>query len=58
MTAKIRELKLEDIKNVAGGALALSTATLSTSTSTAVFKPISATSWSPIYPSTIVAYRY
>lgn len=57
MTAKIRELKLEDIKNVAGGALALSTTTLSTSTSTAVFKPISATSWS-LYQSTIVASRY
>ncbi len=54
MTAKIRELKLEDIKTVAGGAIALSTSTtLYTSTSSVMVKPTGTTSWSSTYQAPI-----
>jgi hypothetical protein len=55
MTAKIRELKLDDIKTVAGGAIALSTSTtLYTSTSSVAIKPTGTTSWSSTYKLPIV----
>jgi hypothetical protein len=58
MTAKIRELKLDDIKNVAGGAIALSTSTTTyMSASSLLIKPTSTTSWSSNYQSALLAAR-
>jgi hypothetical protein len=55
MTAKIRELKLDDIKTVAGGAIALSTSTTTyTSSSSLMIKPTGTTSWSSTYKLPIV----
>jgi hypothetical protein len=51
MTAKIRELKLEDLKIVAGGATLVATSTTikptySTSLTMAATQPVSSVSWS------------
>ena len=56
MTAKIRELKLEDIKTVAGGAIALSTSTTmyASPASSQMIKPTGTTSWSSTYKLPIV----
>ena len=57
MTAKIRELKLEDIKTVAGGAIALSTsATMYTSTISPMVKPTSTTSFSSTYVASLLRF--